>query len=156
MTDERDRTNSGASEPLRPILSRPRSKKVQPDDYYSKLVFIISLLLAGLAIIASAFGFAGFAENDQNIGHLISSFILCFGVGALAYVPLGFTAYYAQKAMKTPLPRLRAIIVMAFVVPWFPLGFFLIILGGNMRVLGIVALLAAALIGLWALRYLKD
>ena len=124
-------------------------------DFYSKCVFWFSLFLAGSALIGSFIGFAGFFENDRNITHLISAFLLCFGLGSLAYIPLLLIAVYARQAILKPLPRDRAIVVLLLVLPWFFVSFYSFQLGGALRYGATLAGLSCLFISGWALRYLR-
>lgn len=123
-------------------------------DFYSKCILVLSVVLAIAALIASAVGFAGFAENDQNFTHLLSAFALCFGVGALAYVPLSIIAVYARQAVWMPLSKIRAIIVLLLILPWFFLCFYLYQLGGQMAYGALIIALSGLFIAAWALRFL--
>jgi len=144
-------------QPLKPIAAPDHlaSRNKHTGDFYSKTVYFLSIILAVIAILASAIGFAGFAENDQAIGHLVSAFLLCFGIGALAFGPLGIIAYFARRAIWKPMPSIRAVITLVFLLPWLPLGYYLIRLEGAMRIFGIIAVLATIFIGIWAIRYLR-
>jgi len=124
-------------------------------DFYSRCVFVLSILLGLAAFAASAIGFAGFAENDQNFTHLFSAFTLSFGVGALAFVPLGIIAFYARKAIWVPLPKFRAVIVLLLIFPWFFLGYYLLQIGGKMTYFAAIIPLTALFIGIWAIWFLK-
>ena len=124
-------------------------------DFFSKCVLVLSVVLAITALIASAIGFAGFAENDQNFTHLLSAFALCFGIGALAYVPLSIIAVYARKAVWRPLPKIRAIIVLLLILPWLFLCYYLYQLGGQMAYGAVIIALSGLFIAAWSLRFLK-
>ncbi len=144
-----------AIEPIAPPEHLIEETANMRGDFYSKCVWVLSVLLALVAFIGSAVFFAGYAENDQNITHLISAFILSFGAGSLAYVPLGIIAFYARKSIRTPLPRARVFIVLLLLMPWLFLSYYLFQLGGQLRKGAIVTILSSLFIGAWALRFLK-
>ena len=151
-----DQVENSRSDELRPFVTpegQPRITRVK--DFYSQLVFILALILAIGAVIASSVAFAGFAENDTGFGHLVSAFLLCFGIGGLAYIPLSLIAFYGRRAMHTPLPKFRAIVVLLLTLPWFPLGFFLFRAAPSLRIATIIGVLAALFITIWALRFLR-
>jgi len=115
----------------------------------------MSVILAGLSIIASAVFFAGFVENDQGFWHMVSAFVFSFSIGALAYVPLIIISLYSRRAITTPLRRYQAAIIFLLLLPWVPFTFYLSRLGQSMTVLagGIAVILL--LIGFWAGRYFR-
>ena len=80
-------------------------------------------------------------------------FILCFGVGALAYIPLFIIAKLIKAACVHPVNR-QTFWVLALSVPWLIVGGILITYPNSMRYLGGVALGLSGLFILWALRNL--
>ncbi len=152
------------SDTLRPVaapehLAEPllaAKTKEHGGDFYSRLIFWLCLILAIVSVIASGWAFIGFAENDTGFMHLLSAFLLCFGIGALAYGPLGLTAYFAKKAIYKPMPRLRAIIVILLAWPWLPFAFILAKVSQYGLFAGILAAFTAILIILWAVRYFTN
>jgi len=156
VSHEPDNVNMGEDqETLKPIAATAQTAR-PVTDLYSRLVFILSVLLALISFGMSAFAFAGFAENDTGAVHLSSAFLLCFGVGALAYVPLGIIAIYARKAVNVPLPRYRAIVTLLLVLPWFGLCYYLLRFAPKLRVFAIISIVSALFITFWAIRYLRQ
>lgn len=145
-------------ETLKPIMPPDHLFEAAPKlkrDLYSQLVFGLAVILGIAAILASAVAFAGFAENDTGIVHLLSAFLLCFGIGALAFGPLGLIAIYARKAVTKPMTRSRAWIVILLILPWFPLCYFLWPLGDIIRYLAVVTALSGLFFLAWAARFLN-
>jgi len=143
---------------IRPVAIPEHLENAAPlkeSDFYSRCVYFLALLVGLSAVIMSAIAFAGFAENDQNITHLLSAFVMSFGIGALAYGPMGLIAFYARKAIHAPLPRLRAIVVVLLMLPWIGLGYFVFKIGGSWRYAAIIGVLTALFILFWAARFLK-
>ena len=144
-------------ETLKPITPRgaPAETRAATGDFFSKLIFALCIILVIGALIGSAYGFAGFAENDQGVMHLLSAFALCFGLGGLVFVPAGIIAKYAKTAIKTPLSRGRAIVVLLFTLPWLPFCFYLFRLDGLPRTGALFGLFCAVFIAIWAIRFLR-
>lgn len=117
--------------------------------------FLLSWLaiMAGIAVlIACAYMFYLFAENDLGAKLLASSFVLCFGAGALAYGPLFIMAKLIRNARKAPTKR-QAVWVLALALPWMLAGAVLITYPNIMRYLGLSAILLSALLSIWAVRH---
>ncbi len=156
MNNQTGNENSAGHDPdmLRPIANAiPAARPIT--DLYSRLVFILSIILAVVSLGISAFAFAGFAENDTGAVHLLSAFAICFGAGALAYIPLAIIAFYARRAIHKPLPRYRAVITLLLVLPWFVLSYNLLRYAPKMQVFAGISILSALFITFWALRYFK-
>jgi len=143
---------------IRPAFARNAELGDKPKtrgDFYSRLVFGLSAILAVAAMIASAIGFAGFAENDTGFWHLVTAFILCFGVGALAYIPLAIISLLAKWAIWVPLTRMTAILIILVILPWLPFAFYLSKAGEVMTKLSIAIVITVLFILFWAARYLR-
>ena len=95
----------------------------------AKSSFVVMVLTAVTALIAfgiCAYYFAGFAENDAGLGTLTSAFLLCFGAGALAYVPMFWISAIARQ-VRLKGPSKRAVLyILALMVPWLMLSLSLI------------------------------
>lgn len=143
---------------LRPIAAPDHLKddvETAGGDFYSRCVFVLAIVVGLAALFLSATAFAGFAENDQNITHLISAFGLCFGTGALAFGPMALIALYARKAVHEPLPRFRAVVVLLLMLPWIVLAWFVFGLQDEWQITALLAALVAGFISVWAVRYFK-
>lgn len=145
-------------ETLRPVAAPDhleQEDKAKGGDFYSRSVYILAMFVGFVALIMSGLTFVGFAENDQNITHLISAFGLCFGTGALAYGPMALIALYARKAIDNPLPRFRAIVVLLLMLPWFVLAGLVFRLSGTWQIIAALGALVATFISFWAIRYFR-
>ena len=147
--------NEAEIKAVKPITTPEHLSEVYKGDFYSKCVFVLSIVLGLTALSFSAVAFMGFAENDTGLTHLLSAFALSFGLGALAFLPLSIIAYYAKRAIANPLPSYRAILVLLLILPWFFLCYYLMKIEGVMRYSAIICLLSALFIGAWALRFLR-
>lgn len=112
-------------------------------------------VFAGLCIFAlSAYMFYRFAENDVGFWVLISSFLLCFGAGALAYGPLFIIAKLIGAGRRQP-RRSQAFWVMALAFPWLVAGGVMITFSNDMRYLGGGALILSAGFILWSFHHFR-
>lgn len=93
--------------------------------HYSLLILILMSLATVFAFGVSIWYFAGFAENDGGGVHLFSAALICFGVGALFYLPAYWTARRAYRTIKEPQIKHRFILPAFFGFPWLVFGFFL-------------------------------
>jgi len=144
--------------PIQPVATPEHLENAtlaEKGDFYSRCVFLLAIIIGLAALAMSAVAFAGFAENDQNFTHLLSAFGLCFGIGALAYGPMGLIALYARKAIHHPMPRFRSVIVLLLMLPWFFLAWLVFKLGENWRLIAVLGVLTALFISVWAVRFLK-
>lgn len=116
---------------IRPIDPDPVSETPPLADApkLAKSSFVVMILtaLAGLTTLGlSGYYFAGFAENDAQFGTLSSAFLLCFGIGALAYIPMFWISRIARQ-IRLEGPSKRAVLyILALLVPWLILSLSLI------------------------------
>jgi len=95
----------------------------------AKSSFVVMLLTAFAGLISlgvCGYYFAGFAENDAQLGTLASAFILCFGVGALAYVPMFWICLIARHVRLRGPSKRSVLFTLALIVPWLILSLSLI------------------------------
>lgn len=151
MIDQRD------DETLKPIAPREVSANASSpnEDFFSKLIFALSSALVIAALVGSAYAFAGFAENDQGIAHLLSALVLCFGLGALIFLPAALIAQYAKEAIHTPLSPIRVLIILSIVMPWLLFCYYLFKVEGLPRASALLGFFCTGLIAIWAARYLR-
>ncbi len=122
---------------------------------YSLLVIGLSSVMTVGAFGLSAWYFLGFLEIDRGIAHLLSAALMCFGVGALFYLPAYWIARRAYRVIKQP-EESHVVIQPAFLVfPWLVFGFFLQALDGWWAYAGWFSWIMGALIigWVWALRH---
>lgn len=150
---------SGQDDIVRPSLPPDHiasDDKKPRGDFYSRLIMTLSAILAIAAVIASAIGFFGFAENDTGVWHLVTAFLLCFGIGALAYLPLAIIFILAKRAIWIPLTRTSAILVACLVLPWLPFAYYLNRIGEPMTFFSVGIVVTVLFILGWALRFLRQ
>lgn len=116
---------------LRPIISDPvtETPPLAGVPKLAKSSFVVMLLaaLAGVgALVICGFYFAGFAENDAQLGNLTSAFVLCFGIGALAYVPMFWISRIARQVRLKGPSRRAVLLILALIIPWLILSLSLV------------------------------
>lgn len=123
----------------------------QPQLAKSSFVVMLVSALAGLAAFGlSIYFFLGFAENDVQFGALSSAFLLCFGVGALAYGPMFWITNIARRVrLKGPSKR-DVLLVLALMIPWLILSMSLIATRFPLIIIGVVLTVLCMFILTWA------
>lgn len=115
---------------------------------------LVAAVLAGLsALIAfgySAVFFTRFLENDAHLWGIVSAFLLCFGVGALAYIPAGIISRIALRAHKIGAGRKGLIWALILLLPWICLSLALVLISGLPKFYSLSILAIAALLTAWA------
>jgi len=118
------------------------------------LADLVASILSGLVAIVSLgysiLFFTRFLENDTHLWGIISAFILCFGVGAFAYIPAGITSVIAWRAYKTGASKTRCLWALFFVLPWFMLSLCLVFISDLSKIYAILICVTAALLLAWA------
>jgi len=114
-------------------------------------------ILTGLtALAASLYFFMGFAENDSQPGVLLSAFLLCFGVGALGYVPMFWIATIAHKVRRNGASRSALILTLALIIPWVILAIVLLATGWPLALFGAGLAALSTLILTWAWALVRE
>lgn len=124
------------------------------------LADVIATFLASLAAITafiySTVFFLGFLENDTHVWGIISAFLLCFGIGAFAYIPATLTSLIAWRAYKKGATKKPLLWVILLLVPWLCLGLVLFFVS-DMAVIYSAPILAIVIIlTAWALISLRN
>lgn len=128
-------------------------KETGPNPRVGSYLLSWLAVIAGIAVlIACGYMFYLFAENDLGVKLLASTFILCFGGGALAYGPLFIMAKLIRNGRKTPTKR-QAIWVLALAFPWLLAGGVLMTYPNIMRYLGVCTVLLSGILCVWAIRH---
>jgi len=98
--------------------------------YYVNISIAALAALVGLGAFAvTLWVFLGFAENDATFETLLPAFILCFGLGALAYVPALIIAGVAFASRLRPAAKSVLLILIGMIVPWVGFLVFLLMIG---------------------------
>lgn len=118
------------------------------------LADLLASILAGLAGLSalgySVLFFTRFLENDTHLWGIFSAFILCFGLGAFAYIPAALTSWLGWRAYK------RGRIVrdlrwsLFLTLPWAALSLVLVFVSDLPKIYSLPILIVTALLTLWA------
>lgn len=117
---------------MEPIL--PRDTEPEPRltlQGYTKLLWMYSFLWALIFLLLSLGFFVGFLETDQNSGSIISSFLFCFGIGGLGYIPAAVMGGIVFKAYHLTYPRYIALLGLCLYIPIILLAGGLLYPGGH-------------------------
>ena len=127
-----DDPNRDRLKPVYPVAEDKSNIAVStPYRRWSWVIRLCALLSAIGAMGICGWYFAGFAENDQGVWHLLSAFALCFGVGLLAYGPLFTLAFWAHKTLKSDARASHPVLSLLLILPWVLVAGLLIPNGGK-------------------------
>jgi len=116
---------------------------------------ILSSLIGVVSLGYSVLFFTRFLENDTHLWGITSAFILCFGVGALAYIPAGITALIAWRAHKSGTSKRGQLWALFLILPWFVLSFILVFVSDMPKIYSLLISASIALLMAWSLISLK-
>lgn len=145
-------------EPIVPIVKKAKPASA-PIARGTLADLIASLLAAAAALIAfgySALFFSRFLENDTHPWGVLSAFLLCFGVGAFAYVPAGLTSLIAWRSHKHGATKRGLYITIIAVLPWLILSTALVFVSDLPKVYGLPILITVLILTAWALITLRN
>ena len=77
------------------------STQPKPLQILSHIIMVITAIVFCVALIASAYYFTGFLGGGRSWVAILQAFAMCFGLGAMLYVPaaiLFFTARHIRKS----------------------------------------------------------
>ena len=135
---------------LKPSSSKPKGSR----GAGSFLLSWLALAAGWACVIGSGYMFYLFAENDFGVKVLLSAFALCFGVGALGFIPLFIIARLIKNSRKL-LRKNQAYWGLALSVPWLITGAVMLSYPNNMRYAGLFAVILSILFIIWAFRHLR-
>jgi len=118
----------------------------------SFLLSWLAIFVGVACVIISGYMFYRFAENDVGFKVLLSAFALCFGVGALAYIPLFLIAKLIRAGRMRP-AKGQVFWTLALSVPWLIAGAILITYPNAMRYFGGLAVGLSLLFIFWSVRH---
>ncbi len=137
-------------EPIIPISGSAPEKSPRQGTAADLVAAYISGAAALAAFGGSVYAFWRFLENDTQIWGTLSAFILCFGIGALAYIPAAIIGRIAVRAHRSGTSRRRLIGVLALLFPWLVLSLLCLILSPLPKIYSAASLIITALLGFWA------
>jgi len=143
-------------DPIVPIIET----KAVSSPVHGTLADLIACVLSGVACLAafaySALFFSRFLENDTHIWGIVSAFLLCFGVGAFAYIPAGITSRIAWKAYRNGAVKRSLMIAIILLIPWIILSFTLLLVSDMPKIYSLATTITVALLTAWALISLRN
>lgn len=144
-------------EPIVPIIETAYQQR---SPARGTLADVIATVLASMAAITafiySTVFFLGFLENDTHVWGIISAFLLCFGIGAFAYIPATLTSLIAWRAYKKGAVKEPLLWVILLLLPWLCLSLALFFVS-DMAVIYSAPILAIVIIlTAWALISLRN
>ena len=150
---------SQTSDIVRPIGTRAFTAPVRKHRSLKRdidgLFFIIAAASACLSFGFAAYFFYGFTQTDQGFWTLVSAFGLCFGVGALAYVPCGIIAGIARRSASGTASRKAFAFAMLILMPWICVSLVFIGASALPKRYGFAALFLSIAFSLWAFSRLR-
>ena len=123
-----------------------RSLRRDMDGLVCLLAALTALSLFGLSV----YFFYGFTQTDQGFWTLASAFGLCFGVGALAYVPCGYVSRTAFNAARGRSARKSFALALLLILPWVCVSLVFIGWSALPKVYGVLALVLSLVFCAWA------
>jgi len=143
-------------EPIVPIVEPKPIATPSRGTAADLIACIIAGLAACVALAYSALFFSAFLENDTHIWGIVSAFLLCFGVGAFAYIPAGITSHIAWKAYKSGVTKRGLITALILILPWIILSLALIFVSDMSKLYSLAILITVMLLAAWALISLRN
>jgi len=136
--------------PLDPILRSDDPHKAQgrPADLWATLMAVLGVILS---VVGAIWFFVGFAENDTRPEHLTSAFVLTIGLFSLAIAPFAIIAQLARRAYRQGGKQAHYLWTIFLMLPWVILGSLSITQTPLPRWTGVIAIILAASLMLWAL-----
>ena len=143
-------------EPIVPIIN-PESAALPARGTLADLIACIIAGLASLVALGySVLFFSRFLENDTHIWGIVSAFLLCFGVGAFAYIPAGITSHIAWKAYRGGATRRGLMVVFILLLPWIFLSLSLLVVSDMSKIYSLSIIIAVMLLVAWVLISLRN
>ncbi|WP_371396275.1 hypothetical protein [Fretibacter rubidus] len=123
---------------------------------FLRFIFTVALLTALGTFGLSVYFLVGFAMTDTGILTLLSSAALCFGVGAMGYLPTTIITYWTRKELRGDRSRGRYWLALLLLLPWLALSIILIFYSAMPLVYGAIALLITCVLLLWPLASIRS
>lgn len=139
-------------EPIVPIVENKSSSRQPARGTLADLIACVTSAAAGLIATGySALFFFRFLENDTHFWGVASAFILCFGVGAFAYIPAAINGLISWRSYKYGATKKALIWSIALLLPWCTLGLALTFVSDIPKIYSLSMLITALLLMAWAL-----
>ncbi len=135
-------------EPIVPI--HPKLQAIKRGTPADLLAAILAALAALAALGYSLYYFTRFLENDAHLWGIVSAFLLCFGLGAFAYIPAAIISRMAYKSHKAGASRKSLIWAIILLAPWICLSLALVFISDLPKLYSLPILATTALLTAWA------
>lgn len=136
------------------IVISPANDRVETPLPVGRRADRLAMLMAGIGAILSSVGaiwfFAGFAENDTRPEHLASALALTLALFAFAIIPFSLVTVFARSAYRRGTRRSHLLWTLFLMLPWVLLGGLAISHAPLPIWSGIIVVLLALLLCLWA------
>lgn len=143
-------------EPIVPIAENKTSSRQASRGTLADLIACGISATAGLIAAGySALFFVRFLENDTHFWGVASAFILCFGVGAFAYIPAAINGLIAWKAYKNGAAQKALFWSIALLLPWCAFALALTFVSDMPKIYSLPILITVLLLMAWALISLR-
>lgn len=145
-------------EPIVPII-KPAKPAATAPARGTLADLIVAILAAAAALIALGYSilfFSRFLENDTHPWGIFSAFLLCFGVGAFAYIPAGLTSLIAWQSHKNGATRRGLLASIIIVLPWLILSPVLVFVSDLPKKYSLSILITVIILTAWALISLRN
>ncbi len=114
------------------------------------LICILAALMGVTALGYSTFFFIRFLENDTYFWGVLSAFILCFGLGAFAYIPAVFLSFIGWRAHKRGSIRRDLVWALGLTLPWVLLSAIMVFVSDLQKNYSVPSLCLTGLLFAWA------
>ena len=142
---------------LRPIIAvdAPDASMSPRLRLLTHIVRISAGIACAGAVAMSVYYFIGFAENDNRAFHLLNAVGICFGVGALFFLPTLYIARKAHLALTNGPTKNIIFRIFPVILPWAFVGLYFLKLEGHWSVIGGIMLLLFFQLIFWAVTIYK-
>lgn len=132
------------------------SKTKQVRGTLADLLICILAALSGLSALGYAcLFFIRFLENDTHFWGVLSAFVLCFGVGAFAYIPAAFMSFIGWRAHKRGRITRDLIWALGLTLPWLLLSIIMVIVSDLQKIYSLPILAVVVLFVAWTVISLR-
>ncbi|WP_026941120.1 hypothetical protein [Hellea balneolensis] len=144
-------------EPIAPIIETAHQQRSPARGTLADAIATVLASMAAITVfIYSTVFFFSFLENDTHIWGILSAFLLCFGVGAFAYIPATLTGLIAWKAYKKGAEKKPLLWAILLLLPWICLSLALFFVSDMAVIYSAPTLITVTLLTAWALISLRN
>ncbi|MBL4871278.1 MAG: hypothetical protein JKX72_10030 [Robiginitomaculum sp.] len=91
---------------------------------YSLMILITTALVIGASLIASAYIFTGFLGGGRSWIAIMQAFIVCFGLGAMFYLPAAILFLMARNILRSSPKKSIGVAAIIISIPLWVYGIF--------------------------------